>query len=97
MKLDIYIMATEPISAAYCINLSHKSVCPPVVARQRFVRHVPPPTNTRNSTIFICRVVFYTVLVISKECVWVCVHNFSICAAEAVVWRLPEPSNSSKQ
>jgi hypothetical protein len=42
MKLGMYIMAPEPISAAYFINPFHQSVClyvcmfiPRIVARQR--------------------------------------------------------------
>jgi hypothetical protein len=39
MNLGMYIIAPEPISTAYFINLSHQSVClyvyPFIIARQR--------------------------------------------------------------
>jgi hypothetical protein len=44
MKLDMYIMAPEPITTAYCINPSHQSLClfvyPLIVARQRLGKNV---------------------------------------------------------
>jgi hypothetical protein len=50
MKLGTYIMAPEPISTAYFINLSHQSVClhvyPPIVARQGLGKNVTAATNT---------------------------------------------------
>jgi hypothetical protein len=48
--LGMYIMATEPISAAYFINPSHQSVClyayPHIVARQRFGKNVTAAKKT---------------------------------------------------
>jgi hypothetical protein len=40
--------------------------------------------------------VFYAVCVVWKQSLWVClcIANVSACTAEAVVWRLPEPSDS---
>jgi hypothetical protein len=54
MKLSKYIIAPEPISTTYFINLSHQFVClyvypPPFIAKQRLGKHVPAPTNTRNN------------------------------------------------
>jgi hypothetical protein len=53
MKLEIYvyIMAPEPISTMYFINLSYQSLClyvyPPIVARRRrLVKKVSAATNT---------------------------------------------------
>jgi hypothetical protein len=50
LKFDAHIMAPEPISMAYFITLSHKSVClymyPPLVARQRLSRNVTATKNT---------------------------------------------------
>jgi hypothetical protein len=44
MKLGMYIMAPEPISATYFLNLSHQSVFlyvyPSIVARQRLSKNV---------------------------------------------------------
>jgi hypothetical protein len=49
MKLGAGIMALEPISTAYFINLSHQSVClyvySPIVARQRLAKNVTAATN----------------------------------------------------
>jgi hypothetical protein len=49
MKLGMYIMASEPISAAYLINPSHQSVClyvyPPIVARQQLGKNVTAATH----------------------------------------------------
>jgi hypothetical protein len=49
VKLDIYVMATEPISTSYFINPSHSpvSICvSPIVARQRLGKDVTAATNT---------------------------------------------------
>jgi hypothetical protein len=69
MKLGVYIMASEPISAAYFINSFRQSVylpivagkdsimyIPPFVARQRLAEHVPAATNTNNNRRFVGRV-----------------------------------------
>jgi hypothetical protein len=70
-KLGIYIMAPQPISTAYFINPSHQSVCmhvnPFIIPRQRFGENVTAATNTHNNRIIVGRVVFYAVLVVSKE------------------------------
>jgi hypothetical protein len=80
MKLDMYIMATEPFSAAYFIK-SFPSVCvcmwlvkciPPFGARQRLGKRVLLATNTRNSIKIVGRVIFYAVHVLPKESLWVC-------------------------
>jgi hypothetical protein len=100
MELVMYIMAPEPISTACFINPFHQSVClyvyPHVVARQGLGKHVPAETNTRNGCRTVGRVVFCTVRVVWKASLWVClcIPNFSLCTAAAVVWRLPEPSDS---
>jgi hypothetical protein len=65
MNIFMYIMAPEPISAAYFINPSHQFVClyvyPHIVAkqglkfisrliaRQQLGKHVPAETNTRSN------------------------------------------------
>jgi hypothetical protein len=53
MKLGMYIMAPEPISTAYFINTSQKSVClhayPPVTARQWYGKNVTIATNTHET------------------------------------------------
>jgi hypothetical protein len=46
---------------------------PHIVARQRLDRHVPVPTNRSNIRRIVGDIVFYTVLVVSKESLWVCV------------------------
>jgi hypothetical protein len=68
MKLDIHIMTSESISAAYLINLSHQSVYPSSVARQRLCKSVTAATNThaKNRRI-VGHVVFYAVQVVWKE------------------------------
>jgi hypothetical protein len=78
MKLGIYIMAPEPISAAYFINpsLQSVSVCVSLLslqdndwvirrfgARQRIGKHVAAATNTGNNRIIFGRV-----------CLWVCLR-----------------------
>jgi hypothetical protein len=51
IKLGIYMIASEPISTAYVISLSHQSVClyvhPPIVGRQRLGKNVTAATRTR--------------------------------------------------
>jgi hypothetical protein len=50
MKLGMYIMAPEPISAVYFINSSHQFVClqvyPPIIARQWLGKIVTAAMNT---------------------------------------------------
>jgi hypothetical protein len=50
MKLDMCIMAPEPISVAYLINPSHQFVClylyPPIVARQQLSKNITAAMNT---------------------------------------------------
>jgi hypothetical protein len=45
---------------------------PFIVARLLLGRHVPAATNTRNNRRIVGGVVFYAVLVVSKESLWVC-------------------------
>jgi hypothetical protein len=96
MKLRMYIMLPETVSKA---NFVTPSVCLylylPIVARQWLGKYVPAATNTLNSRIVGC-VFFYTVRFLLKKSLWacLCISNFSICIAEAVVWRLQEPSDS---
>jgi hypothetical protein len=50
IKFGMYIMAPEPILAAYFINLSYQSVCMyvyPIVARQGLGKNVTTAKNTR--------------------------------------------------
>jgi hypothetical protein len=58
-----YVMAPEPISTAYFINPSRKSLClcvyPHIIARQALSKHVPAAKNTL--------AVFCAVRVVSKE------------------------------
>jgi hypothetical protein len=55
MKLGMYIVAPELISAAYFINPSHQSVClyvyPSTFARQGLSKNVNMATNTHNRRI----------------------------------------------
>jgi hypothetical protein len=83
IKLGMYIMAPEPISTVYLINLSHQSVSiclllslqdngsvkciPPFGARQRLGKDVPRATNTRNSGRIFGGVMLYAVRVLYKE------------------------------
>jgi hypothetical protein len=68
MKLSMYIMALEPISAAHFINPFHQSAClSRIVARQRLGKHVPTATNIRNNSRIGRYIVFYTLYVVSKE------------------------------
>jgi hypothetical protein len=49
MKLGMSIMALEPITTAYFINLSHQSVSvciSSIIARQRLGKNVTAETNT---------------------------------------------------
>jgi hypothetical protein len=93
MKLGTYIMALEPISAAYFINPSHQSECLYVyhtfAARQRLRKNVTAATNTREKLEKIVgRVDFHAVHLISQECrllvlprtsYYIFVHEFLIC------------------
>jgi hypothetical protein len=51
MKLGMYIMAPEPVSAVYFINPFHRPVCVyvylPIIARQRLDKNVIAVTNTQ--------------------------------------------------
>jgi hypothetical protein len=71
MKLGMYNMAPEPISAAYLINPSHQSVClylyPHIIIRQRLGKYFLAVTNKRNNRGIVGRVVFDAVRVVSKE------------------------------
>jgi hypothetical protein len=55
-------------------------VYPPIVDRQRLGKHVPAATNTRNNRRIVGRVVFYTVRVVSKEGLWICLSPIFECA-----------------
>jgi hypothetical protein len=75
IKLGMYIMAPEPISTTYFINLSRKSVCLyvyssffffVVIARQQVEKHVPVVTNKRNNRWTVGRIVIYQVRVLTK-------------------------------
>jgi hypothetical protein len=67
----VHIMAPEPISTAYFINLSHQFVCSYVhahlAARQQPDKKVTAGTNTRNNRSIVGRVIFYAVRVVSKK------------------------------
>jgi hypothetical protein len=67
-----YIVASELISTAYFINPSPQSVCLriPIVASQRFGKHVPAATKNFGG------VVSYAIRVISKASLWVCVSPY---------------------
>jgi hypothetical protein len=53
MKLGVYIVPPEPISTAFFINPSDKSLClhvyPSLVAMQRHGKHVPAAKNAHNN------------------------------------------------
>jgi hypothetical protein len=73
----MYIMTPEQIFNG--LGLLHKflslvCVSPRVVPRQRLGRHVPVATNTRNNREIFGGVIFYTVLVVSKEILRVCMQ-----------------------
>jgi hypothetical protein len=56
MKFGMHIIAPEPISKAYFMNLSHQSLClyeymhPIIVDRQRLGKTVTAALNTRTTT-----------------------------------------------
>jgi hypothetical protein len=64
----MYIVATEPVSTAYFINLCHQSVClyvyPPIVARQRLGKVYPSLLGNGNSRRIVERVIFCAVRVV---------------------------------
>jgi hypothetical protein len=64
-------MAPDPISNAYFINPSNKSVCLYLhlyfVARQRLGKYVTEVTNTRNERRIVGKAIFYAVVVLWKE------------------------------
>jgi hypothetical protein len=81
MKLGTYIMASEPISSTYFKNSSHQSVClyvyPPlalpgngsgICLASRYIATII--CNNR----IVERVVFYAVLVVSNESLWICLY-----------------------
>jgi hypothetical protein len=57
-KLGMHIMALEPISAAYFINLSYHPMClyiyPSVTAKQWFTENITVVTNTPTHAITDC-------------------------------------------
>jgi hypothetical protein len=59
MKAGTYIMAPGPISTAYFLNSSRQSVglsvYTPIVARQRFGKHVPAVSKNYRRRHFLCR------------------------------------------
>jgi hypothetical protein len=67
----MYIVAPEPISAAYIINPSHWSVClyinPTIVARQRLDKNVTAVTNT-HARIEVLFDSSFAVRVVPKQC-----------------------------
>jgi hypothetical protein len=71
MKLDMYIMASEPVLKAYLVKPCYKSVClyvhPSTVTRQRLSKNFTSETNA-HATIEenFGRVIFYPVRVVSK-------------------------------
>jgi hypothetical protein len=73
LNVDMYIMAPEPISKAYFLNVSQQSVClylyppPPIVAGQRLGKHVPGATKTRNNKRIDGRIILCAARVVSKE------------------------------
>jgi hypothetical protein len=73
----MYIMAPEPISTAYFVNPSHRSVClyvyPPIVAGKGLGKHVPT-TNTDNNRI-VGHFVSFAVHVMKGESVGLFVYS----------------------
>jgi hypothetical protein len=69
MKLDMYIMALEPISTAYFINPSRQALCLCILlflsngSAKRYRRN----EYTRNNTRIVGGIVFYAVRIVSKE------------------------------
>jgi hypothetical protein len=88
MKLGMFIMTAEPISTSHFINPSHQSMClcilltlqgngavnciTPFGTMQRLGKRVPATRNIRNNRIIVGRVIFYTVRILPKESLWVC-------------------------
>jgi hypothetical protein len=71
LKLDMYIMAPEPLPTVYFINPSHQSlrlhVYPFLVARQQLDKNVTAAVGyIRNNRRIVGRVVLYAVRVVSK-------------------------------
>jgi hypothetical protein len=72
MELGMYVIAPEPISTVYFINLSHQSLCLYVysltVVRQRFGKNFIAATNTETTNKGIVgRVVFHAARIVSKK------------------------------
>jgi hypothetical protein len=75
MKLGMYIMAPEPISTAYLLSVFVSVyVSSPIVARQRFGKHIPEAKNALNNRRIIGYVAFYAVRALSKESLQVCLR-----------------------
>jgi hypothetical protein len=76
MKLDMYIMALQPISTVYFINCCHQFVCLYVYAPQSLLGNGSIYTFPRqrvHETKKNCWTrAFYAVLVVSKESLWIC-------------------------
>jgi hypothetical protein len=74
MKLGMYFMAPEPISAVYLINPSNESVCiPSIITRHQLNKHVPMITDTHSNRNIIEQAIFCVVNVASKENVGLCI------------------------
>jgi hypothetical protein len=78
MKLGMNIMATEPISTAYCVHKFLPSVCVSVCAAllsllgKGSVKWIPPFfARQRQQYKIVGRVIFYAVRVLSMESLWV--------------------------
>jgi hypothetical protein len=90
MKLGIYIMAPQSISAAYlflpsaCVSvyvslislLGRVKYMPPSIARQWLAKHFPAASNILNNRRMIGRVIFYEVRVLSTDSVWIRVSAY---------------------
>lgn len=85
MKHGLYNMAPEYISTAHFICSSHQSACvfvsltkmyPSFDARLRLVKQFLEAMNTWYNKGTVGHIFFYSICVLSKDCLWVCLFTF---------------------
>jgi hypothetical protein len=84
MAIEMYIMASEPISTVYLKNPSHQYAClcnnPPIVARQLLDKNIIAAKNTQEKNRGIVGyVVSYAVRVVLKESKRLVLPRISCC------------------
>jgi hypothetical protein len=71
LKLGMYSMAFELISAVYFINPTHQSVClyvyPSTFARQGLSKNVTAAMNTHNNKRIVVRIIFCEIRVLKES------------------------------